>query len=135
MCPTVSTRSIRRSYFKNYLGKADQFYITMLLSYEKKLWNATVVNAIHCAISSADALTIFYLGFRHAGERHNDVIHLLNQLEIDKKDLNKKIQQFSSLLSLKNEAEYNERLMGEKDANKAKKVCERFYSWVKVELK
>ena len=135
MCPTVSTRSIRRSYFKNYLGKADQFYITMLLSYEKKLWNATVVNAIHCAISSADALTIFYLGFRHAGERHNDVIHLLHQLEIDKKELRKKIQQLSALLSIKNEAEYEERLMIEKDASRARKACERFYNWVLDELK
>jgi hypothetical protein len=103
----------------------------MKLSYEQQLWNSTVLNAIHCAISSADALTVFYLGFRHAGERHNDVIQLLQQIEIDKKELNKKIQQLLALLSIKNQAEYEERLMTENDADKAKKACQRFYHWVK----
>ncbi|UCH88725.1 MAG: HEPN domain-containing protein [Thermoplasmata archaeon] len=134
MCPSISTRSVNRSYYKNYLLKAEQFYKTMKLSYEKKLWNSVVVNAIHCAISSADALTVYYLGFRHAGERHNDVIQLLQQLEIDKKELRTKTRQLSMLLSIKNQAEYEERLMVESDANSALKGSERFYSWVKEEL-
>jgi hypothetical protein len=103
----------------------------MELSYEKQLWNSTVLNAIHCAISSAASLTVFYLGFRHAGERHNDVIQLLQQIEIDKKELNKKIQQLSALLSIKNQAEYEERLMTGKDADNARKAGIRFYTWVK----
>ena len=106
----------------------------MKLSYEQQLWNSTVVNAIHCAISSSDALTVFYLGFRHSGERHNDVILLLQELEIDKKELQKRIKQLSTLLSIKNIAEYEDRLMVKKDAVNAMKACERFYHWVRNEL-
>lgn len=117
------------------MKKADQFYKAMNLSYENKIWNAAVVNAIHCAISCADSLTIFYLGFRYTGTKHHDVVQLLQKLELNKKELNKKIQQISTLLSIKTLAEYEDRLMNEKDAINAKKICERVYSWVMEKLK
>lgn len=135
MSTTITTRAVNRQKFKNYLKKADQFYIAMNLSYENKIWNACVVNAIHCTISLADALTVFYLGFRYAGTKHHDVIQLLQKLELDKKDLNKKIQQISTLISIKTLAEYEDRLMTEKDAANAKKICERIYYWVHEKLK
>ena len=131
----VRTRAVDRQMFKNYLKKADEHYKAMDISYENGLWNACVVNAIHCAISSTDALTVFYLGFRHAGDRHHDVLQLLQKLDIDKKELRSKSQQLSSLLSIKNAAEYEERLMDDKDAENARKACDRLYSWVKEKLK
>jgi hypothetical protein len=105
------------------------------LDYEKGLWIACVVIAVLCGINGADALLSFYLGFRHAGERHQDVLNLLQKLDIDKKELPSKIQQFSNLLSIKTAAEYEERLMGQKDAENARKACDRFYAWVIDRLK
>ena len=131
----IRTRAVDRHMFKNYLKKADEHHKAMEASYEAGLWTACVVNAIHCAINSADALTVFYLGFRHAGDRHHDVLQLLQKLDIDKNELRSKSQQLSSLLSVKNVAEYEERLMDSKDAEKARKACDRFYSWVKEKLK
>ena len=82
--------------------KAEQFFKAMNLSYDNKIWNASVVNAIHCSISCADALTIFYLGFRYTGTKHHEVVQLLQRLELNKAELNKKIQQISSLISINN---------------------------------
>ena len=130
----IRTRAVDRHKFKNYLKKADEHYKAMELSYEAGLWTACVVNAIHCAISSTDALTVFYLGFRHAGDRHHDVLQLLQKLDIDKKELRSKSQQLSTLISIKNAAEYEERLMDDKDAENARKACDRLYSWVKEKL-
>ena len=130
----LRTRAVDRHLFKNYLTKADEHHASMNASYDCKLWNACVVNAIHCAINSADALTVFYLGFRHAGDKHQDIFQLLQKLEIKPKELQNKSQQLLSLLSIKNAAEYEERLMDQQDAENAKKACERFYNWVKEKL-
>ena len=131
----IRTRAVDRHRFKNYLKKADEHHKAMNTCYENGLWNACVVNAIHCAISSTDALTVFYLGFRHAGEKHHDVLQLLQRSDIDKKELRSKSQQLTSLLSIKNAAEYEERLMDGQDAGNARKACDRYYSWVKGKLK
>ena len=46
-------------------------------------------------------------------------------------DLNKKIQQLSSLLGLKNQAEYEEKLITSNEADLALKHAERFLDWAK----
>jgi hypothetical protein len=115
--------------------KSDEHRQAMEDCFERKLWNACVVNAIHCAISAADALTVFYLGFRNAGDRHTDVVSLLRSTGIDVKELSPKLNQLTSLLSIKNLAEYEERLMDESDAADAKKACERFHSWAKEKMR
>jgi hypothetical protein len=131
----IRTRAVDRHLYENYLKKADEYHKAMNMCHENWLWNACAVNAIHCAISSTDALTVFYLGFRHAGDRHQDVLQLLQKLDIDKKELRSKSRQLSSLLTIKNAAEYEERLMDDNDAENARKACDRFYSWVKETLK
>lgn len=120
--------------YTNYMTKANEHNASMIVSYEHKHWNACVVNAIHCAINCTDALTVFYIGFRHAGERHQDVFHLFQKLELNRKEFNDKSQQLASLLSIKNAAEYEERLMDQGDAENAKKACTRFYEWTKSKL-
>jgi hypothetical protein len=131
MVREVRTRSAdRRAYF-NYLRKADEFHKSMRENYEKRRWNATVANAVHCAISCCDALTAFYLGFRHAGERHLDAVGLLRKIDLDRKELDDNIRHFTSLVSVKNLAEYEDRLINARDAAKARKSCERFYNWVR----
>jgi HEPN domain-containing protein len=130
----LRTRAVDRHQFKNYLKKADELYAAMESSYGSGHWNACVVNAIHCAINAADALTIFYLGFRHAGDRHQDVLQILDKLDVDPKEFKAKSQQLMSLLAIKNTAEYEERLMDSGDAESARKSCERFLTWAKEQL-
>ena len=131
----MRTRSVDKFLYKNYLKKAEECRQAMDDAYGRENWNAAVINAIHCAISAADALTVFFKGIRHAGEKHEDVIALLQTISLEQDVLKMKTKQLSRLLSIKNVAEYEERLMSKKDANSAIKDAERFLQWVKETLK
>jgi len=93
--------------------------------------NAAVINAVHCGISTCDALTVFMLGVRHAGDRHEDAISLFQTVGLPRDVLLVKSRQLSRLLGIKNTAEYEERLMDENDAREAVRDAERFLGWVK----
>lgn len=131
----MRTRSVDKFLYKNYLKKAEECRQAMDDAYSRENWNAAVVNAVHCAISSADALTVFFKGIRHAGEKHEDVIALLQTIGLDQGVLKTKTRQLSRLLSIKNAAEYAERLMSRNDASSATKDAGRFLQWVKETLK
>ena len=92
-------------------------------------WNATVVNAVHCGINACDALSVFMIGARHAGDRHEDAIRILQSLSLPKDILINKGRQLSRLLGIKNAAEYEERLMAESEAREAVRDAERFFQW------
>lgn len=128
----MKTRNVDKHKYINYLKKADEFFEIMKDSFAKRKFNATVLNAIHCAMSSADALTVFYKGVRHAGERHEDVVSLLNTLGLP--DMQSKNRQLLDLLRIKNSAEYEEKLMTETNASESIKNTERFNKWVKEML-
>ncbi len=129
----MRTRNVDKHKYQNYLKKADEFFQVMNDSFAHKNYNATVVNAVHCAISAADGLTVFYKGVRHAGEKHEDVVSLINTLGIV--GIENKTRQLLRLLQLKNSAEYEETLMSESNALDAIKNAERFFSWVLQFLK
>ena len=129
----MKTRNVDKHKYRNYLIKADEFFDSMNDSFAKKKFNAVVLNAIHCAISSADALTVFYKGVRHAGDKHEDVVGILNTLDLS--EIKNKNRQLLNLLNIKNSAEYEEKLMTESNALNSIKNAERFYKWVKDLLK
>jgi HEPN domain-containing protein len=128
---SVRVRRIDKSAFRNYLKKAEECLNTALECLKNGWWNAAVINAVHCGISACDALTVFMLGVRHAGERHEDAISLLQTVDLPKDLLTAKSKQLSRLLGVKNAAEYEERLMNENDAREAVRDAERFLGWAK----
>jgi len=128
---SVRVRHVDKSVFKNYLRKSEEYFGAAQECLRAGRWNAAVINAVHCGISACDALTVFMLGIRHAGERHEDAISLLQTAGLPKDVLIAKSRQLSRLLGIKNAAEYEERLMDKKDANEAVRDAERFFSWVK----
>ncbi len=129
----MTTRNVDKYKYKNYLIKAEEFFEVMNDSFAKQKFNATVVNAVHCAISAADSLTVFYKGVRHAGDRHEDVVAVLNTLGLQ--EINTKNRQLLDLLRIKNSAEYEEKLMTETNAASSIKNAERFFKWTKELLK
>ena len=129
----MKTRNVDKHKYVNYLKKAEEFLEIMNDCFAKRKFNAAVLNAIHCAMSSADALTVFYKGVRHSGERHEDVVSLLNILGLS--DMASKNRQLLDLLRIKNSAEYEEKLMTEANASDSIKNAERFHKWVKEILK
>jgi len=128
---SARVRHINKSLFENYLRKSEECLDTALECLRTRRWNAGVINAVHSGISACDALTVFMLGVRHAGERHEDAISLFQTVGLPKDILASKSKQLSRLLGIKNAAEYEERLMNENDAKEAVRDAERFISWVK----
>lgn len=128
------TRHVDRSLFKKYLRKAEENLETAKDCIKAGRWNAAVVNAVHCGISACDALTVFMIGVRHVGERHEDAIGLLLSLGLPKEILSSKGRQLSRLLGIKNAAEYEERLMTESEAREAVRDAERLFQWIEVLL-
>lgn len=117
-------RHVDKSLFRNYLKKSEECF-------RSGRWNAAVINAVHCGISACDSLTVFMLGVRHAGERHQDAISLLQTVNLPKDVIKSKSRQLSRLLGIKNAAEYEERLMRESEAKEAIRDAERLFNWVK----
>ncbi len=123
---SVRTRRVKRDLFENYLKKARENLDTARECLNAGRWNAATINAIHSGISACDALTVFMIGVRHAGERHWDAITLLQTLNLPKDALSSKGLQLSRLLAIKNTAEYEERLITQKEAMEAARDAERF---------
>jgi len=131
---SARVRHVNKSLFSNYLRKSEECLGAALECLRSAKWNAAVVNAVHCGISACDALTVFMLGVRHAGERHEDAISLIQTVGLSKDVLTARSKQLSRLLGIKNAAEYEERLMNENDAREAVRDAERFFNWIKEYL-
>lgn len=121
--------------FNVFLKKSEEFLDAARYSLSKGNVNAAAGCAAHSAISALDALTAFYLQRRHAGERHEDAVHLLKEKGIaELEGREKAASQFRSVVGSKGLAEYEQREIFKGEAEKSVKVAGRFLSWVKRNL-
>jgi len=118
-----------RSNYKTYIKKACEFYVTMLQAKEMAKWNAVGLNAVHCAISSSDAMLVFYSGIRSSGDDHMAVIDLLST-SLKLSDTKSKCETLRKILVKKSIIEYEDRDFTQKEALEILKLTERFYNWV-----
>jgi len=130
----INTKGIQRSEYKTYLKKAGEFYDTMLQAEERKKGNAVGLNAVHCAISSADAMLVFYAGIRSISTDHRSVIDLLSS-SVNLPEVKSKCGTLRKILAKKNIIEYENRDFTQKEALEILKLTERFYAWVVSRLK
>lgn len=128
----VKVRKIDKNYYKIYLEKADEFFRIMKYAQSQNLWTATGLNGVHCAISACDAITSFYLGERSTSTRHEDVVISLRKIGI--RNIENKIKQILSILSVKNLVEYEAREFRRSDALKIATQVERLYTWAEESL-
>ena len=125
----IKTKAIMRSEYRTYLKKATEFYDTMLQAKKREKWNAVGLNAVHCAISSSDAMLVFYAGIRSSSDDHLAVIDLLST-SIRLPDAESKCETLRKILVKKSVIEYENRDFTQKEALEILKLTERFYSWV-----
>lgn len=128
----TSLEKISKSLFAAYLEKANEFYKLMKTAQDQSLWNGVGLNAVHCAISSSDALTTFYLGERSRSVKHEDVVILLKRIPLE--EMGEKIRQVTSILAIKNLVEYEARGFHKEDAQRISSQTERLYKWVRDKL-
>lgn len=100
----------------------------------REFWDVAVSNAVHAAISMADALAVYHLGLRSAARDHDESIQLLYSLSLDRMELQRNAKHLTDLLDVKSLAEYEERRMTADDAEAAIKKSKRFRDWAKTKL-
>lgn len=127
----IKTKAIARSDYKTYLKKASEFYDTMVQAKERGKWNAVGLNAVHCAISSSDAMLVFYAGIRSTSDDHLSAIDLLSKsLSVRLPEVKSKCETLRKILVQKSIIEYENRDFTQKEALEILKLTERFYTWV-----
>lgn len=124
---------VDRSSYANYLQKAEEFYKSMVYAEKSEYWNAVGLNAVHCAISIADALLVKFGGLRSIDSDHMIVVDLMRQkLNLD--DMDNKLASLRRILSKKSLVEYDNTVFSKNDATETMKQSERFYMWARGEL-
>lgn len=125
-------RAVDTAKSKNYLTKAENSLRIAKIALEQGAYDNAVMSSVHSAINSLDALTTSYLGKRSSGS-HTDVINLIRGIFTGKEhsDIAK---QFTSLMGLKNDSEYQPNLMEREDAQTSVLQAERIFGRVKAKL-
>ena len=130
----IKTKAMERGEYSTYLKKATEFYDIMLQAKEMGRWNAVGLNAVHCAISSSDAMLVFYAGLRSISDDHLLVIDLLSN-SVGLPEVKSKCETLRKILAKKSIIEYENRDFTQKEALEILKLTERFYTWVVSRIK
>ena len=127
MMKHLKTRAVDQSEYTVYWKKAEEFYETMHHAYKNRMWTSVGLNAVHCAISSCDALLVKSQGIRAAGDDHLQAAELLGRSPID--GIEKQTAIVRRIIAKKNVIAYENREFRESDASDIFKQAERFYRW------
>jgi len=134
MTSKLKTVDVTKSLYSNYLKRAEECIHAAKNSFSNEEWNAAAINAIHSCIAACDAMCVYFLGKRHAGEDHNNAVKLFKAIELDSKEITANANRILRILRIKNMAEYEERLVYRSETEKVLQDSERFLEYVKKEL-
>lgn len=123
----VKTTAVNKADYIIYLNKANDFYEMTQKAGDSENWTGIGLNAVHCAISSCDALLAFYLGIRSISNDHMDVVDLL--IRIPKVKASGEASTFKRIVAKKNLIAYECRDFRQPEALEILKMTERFYRW------
>lgn len=123
----IKTEAVEKSDYKIFLKKARDFHDIMLTARATENWTATGLNAVHCAISSCDAISTFHLGIRSISDDHMEAAELLQRLPsaVEGREANT----YKRIVAKKNLIAYENRDFRQTEAIEIAKLAERFYEW------
>jgi len=110
-----------------YLRMAEEFLAVSQRCLEEGLLKAAGLNAVHAAISAADAVCVFEVRERSSSFRHEDAAELL--LGSGAPGAREKAAQLGAVLALKNLVEYESRLLRDGEARPLVKRASRLVEW------
>ena len=126
-------RSVERKKAAGYITKAENSLRISKIAIKEAACDAAVMNAVHSAINSLDALTTSFVGKRASGA-HTEALSLVKGI-LSQREYEETQKQYNTLLGMKNESEYQPDLMNLKEAESAIKLSERIFEKVKAKLK
>ncbi len=125
----LATKPARIGSDKIYLSKARDFLEGARMLVEKEKWNSSAVLSVHAVISACDAVCARFLQLRHGGVDHLQAVELLNNLPLERSEIESKMKQARRVISLKNAAEYEDKLIKQSDAHEMLRDAERLVEW------
>jgi uncharacterized protein (UPF0332 family) len=128
-----STRPTKLGAEKSFFMKAEDF-LEGAREQVNDHSNTAATLTIHAVISACDAICAKFLQRRHAGSDHMQAVEMLNELPIDKDELRPKVRQASRVMSKKNIAEYEDRIIEKSEALQMIRDAERFIDWVRKKI-
>ena len=127
------TRDVPRERYTTYLKRSRQFLNAVRAASSSGDWDAVGLNAVHCAISAADALLVYHGGVRSAGDSHQDAARLL-ELHVKGDETAPKAKSLVKIISYKHLAAYEDRELTETEAREVAKLAQRFLEWAQSRL-
>ncbi len=130
----AKTGRVGKEKYANYIKKSEEFHRSAHEAANRGDWTAVLSNAVHSAISTADALTVFYAGERLTALGLSESIRVLSVLGITREELDLNMKHLTALLEVKNTGEYEDRLPSQSEADLALQNSEQFRRWALSKL-
>jgi len=116
-----------RSATIDYFKKAEDNHKAMLAAFTARHFNAAGTLALQCAISSADALCVYFKGVRSVSKDDLDICELIATIPLpEAKDKSGLLRQ---IIGRKNLIQYERRNISAKESEELAKAASRFYRW------
>jgi HEPN domain-containing protein len=125
------TVQVRRGEAQLYLDKAVQFIEQARSGLDSGRNDAALLDAIHAAISGADAATVALAGVRSADPDHQQAADLLGEVAASAPEGRERVRQLRTLLARKNAVEYESRKASAKEARDSVERAGRIVGWAK----
>ncbi len=119
MTKKINTKTVDKSMYANYLKKAVENCIAAENTLKEGAYNAAGVSAVHAAISAIDAYCVYAMAKRCSSTSHEDAADLAKTAPYPDSEKTAVVKAFTSVIRIKNMAEYEERLLKQKEAEKA----------------
>lgn len=125
------TVQVRRSEAQLYLDKAVQFIEQARSGLDSGRNDGALLDAIHAAMSGADAATVALAGVRSTDPDHQRAADLLEEVTASAPEGRERVRQLRSLLARKNAVEYESRKASARDARDGVERSRRIVDWAK----
>jgi hypothetical protein len=133
MTAKSKTSKVNPAMAGNYFAKAKEYRDSMNEALAAGRANAAALNAIHCAISTADGLCVRFAGKRSASKDHSDAVRLLAECFPDAEG-RRQADRLGAILTKKNQVGYEERLFNQNEAGSLAKQVERLFAWASTKI-
>lgn len=123
---------VPRTQARDHLAKAQQFAAAARSALDLEQRDAALLNAVHAAITAADAATVVLAGERSADADHLRAADLLEHVARAADEARTKAGQLRALIKKKNVVEYEARRATVKEARDAVERAGRIVEWVQT---
>jgi HEPN domain-containing protein len=123
--------AVSRIEARLYLSKAEQFIEQARVAFDAERYDAAQLDAIHAAISGADAVTAALVGRRSTDPDHQRAADLLEEAAASSPEVRERSRQLRALLARKNAVEYESRRASAKEGRDAVERAGRLVDWAR----